>query len=293
MYEQMPAFQDQDDQDASLPNLTYPRIVVGPMNSKLVAIVLTILCLLLAAGLIYRHNDANREKKKDVATIVHFSNQVVEVSGKLEEQKMVNLSLERDFATQAEELKTYSNNLASVSANFAKVQADAKTAAETAKEEVRRRDTRITELEGERESMTRKMNDLTNSISTLENQIADTQKKLDASEGDREFLLKELKRLQAEKSSLERQFNDLAVLRDQVRKLRDELSVSRRLDWIRRGLYGSLKGSELLRRSMAANAGRTNYNLDVEIRRDGGVTVLTNTPAPEPEAGTTNTTSLK
>ncbi len=261
------------------------------MNAKIVAILLTVLCLLLAVGLIYRHTSATEEKKKDVSTITHFSNEVVDVSKRLDEQKLVNLSLERDNGTQAEEIKTYSNNLASVSASFAKTQADAKAAAETAKQEVRRRDARIAELETEREGMTRKMDDLTGSITNLETQIADTQVKLEASEGDREFLLKELKRLQAEKSELERQFNDLAQLRDQVRHLRDELSVSRRLEWIRRGLYGSLKGSEILRKSMASTAGaRTNYNLDVEIRRDGSAEVLTNTPGAD-EITTTNTTS--
>jgi chromosome segregation ATPase len=263
------------------------------MNSKIVAILLTILCLVLAAGLFYRHSTATQTERKDVATITHYSNQVVEVSGKLEEQKMVNLSLERDFATQAEELKNYSNNLVTVSANYTKTQADAEVAAKTAKEEVRRRDSRITELESERDTMTRKMNDLTNSISNLENQIADTQKKLDASEGDREFLLKELKRLQAEKSELERQFNNLALVRDQVRRLRDELSVSRRLEWIRRGLYGSLKGSEVLRRGFASAPSGTNYNLDVEIRRDGGVKVLTNAPASDTTGGATNDAAPK
>lgn len=262
------------------------------MNSKIAAIVLTLLCLLLAAGLIYRHSTATKEKKQDVATIGHYSNEWVETSRKLDEQKLVNLSLERDFTTQAEELKTYSNNLASVSANFAKTQADAKAAAETAKEEISRRDARINELESERDGMTKKMGELTSSISTLENQIADTQRKLEASEGDREFLLKELKRLQAEKSDLERQFNDLASLREQVRRLRDELSVSRRLEWIRRGLYGSLKGGEMLRKGFTgSNAKGTNFNLDVEIRRDGGATVLTNSAAPD--SGTiTNATSL-
>jgi hypothetical protein len=115
---------------------------------------------------------------------------------------------------------------------------------------------------------------------------------LEASEGDREFLLKELKRLQAEKSDLERQFNDLAMLRDQVRRLRDELSVSRRLEWIRRGLYGSLKGGELLRKGFAsASNTQTNFNLDVEIKRDGSATVLTNTPGAD-AAATNNAASL-
>jgi chromosome segregation ATPase len=242
--------------------------------------------------LIYRHSTATYEKDKDVKQINSLSNQVVEVSGKLEEQKQVNLSLERDYATQGEELKTYSNNLAALNVNFAKAQADAKAQAETAKEEVRRRDARINELETERDGMTRKMNDLTNSIAGLESQITETQRKLEASEGDREFLLKELKRLQAEKSDLERQFNNLAMLREQVKHLRDELSISRRLEWIRRGLYGSLKGGELLRKGFAsASEAGTNYNLDVEIKRQGGATVLTNSAAPDPSAVTTNAAS--
>ena len=173
-----------------------------------------------------------------------------------------------------------------------KIQADAKTAADKAKEDLHSRETRITELESERDGMSKKMTDLTNSISGLENQIADTQRKLEASEGDREFLLKELKRLQAEKSDLERQFNDLASLRDQVKHLRDELSISRRLDWIRRGLYGSLKGGDLLRKStVSTSTGKTNYNLDVEIRRDGSATVLTNSVNPESAGSTTNAAS--
>ena len=262
------------------------------MNSKIVAILLVLLCLLLGAGLIYRHNTAKKDRKDDVAKIYHYSNEWVETSKKLDEQKLVNLSLERDFATQAEELKTYSNNLATVSADFVKTQADAKTAAEAAKEEVRRRDGRISELEGERDGMTKKMTDLTGSISSLETLIADTQRKLEASEGDREFLLKELKRLQAEKTDLERQFNDLAQLREQVRRLRDELSVSRRLEWIRRGIYGSLKGGEMLRQGLASTAARTNYNLDVEIRREGGATVLTNAPTSDATSAATNSTSV-
>jgi septal ring factor EnvC (AmiA/AmiB activator) len=262
------------------------------MNSRLAVTALVLLCLVLAAGWTYRHYTATADKKKDVETIRHFSNELAVTTQKLDEQKLVNLSLERDYATQSEELKTYSNNLAILSTNFAKVQADAKTAADTAKEELRRRDERIAELENERDGMSKKMNDLTSSISNLETQIAETQRKLEASEGDRDFLLKELKRLQSEKSELERQFNDLAMLREQVRRLRDELSVSRRLEWIRRGLYGSLKGGEVLRKGFAsAPTTQTNYNLDVEIRRDGSARVLTNTPSTEANPVTTNANS--
>ena len=75
------------------------------MNFKIVAALLTLACLALAAGLVYRHNTATEEKKKDIATIVSYSNQVVDVTKKLDEQKLVNLSLERDFTAQSEELK--------------------------------------------------------------------------------------------------------------------------------------------------------------------------------------------
>ena len=101
------------------------------------------------------------------------------------------------------------------------------------------------------------MADLNTSITSLESQIDNTKKKLAASEGDRDFLLNELKRLQTEKAELERKFNDLAVLRDQVRKLRDELSIARRLEWIRRGLYGSAKGAEKLQKGLAAAGSQT------------------------------------
>ena len=105
--------------------------------------------------------------------------------------------------------------------------------------------------------------------------------------------LSELRRLQDEKNSLERQFNDLAMLREQVRKLRDELSISRRLDWIRRGLYGSLKGAERLQQGIEPPiTGGTNFDLNVELQESGEVEVVpqgTNAPAepapqePQPE----------
>jgi hypothetical protein len=132
------------------------------------------------------------------------------------------------------------------------------------------------------------MNDLTNKIGTLEGQIKDTERKLAASEGDREALRKELKRLVAEKAELERKFNDLAVLREQVRKLREELAIARRLDFIKRGLYGfDKKGAELLNqgvRSPGPSPGpKTNneaYGLNVEVKTSGEATVVAPTNAP-------------
>lgn len=261
------------------------------MNAKALAVFLVIICLGLGGVLYYRHTQAVQEKKQDVAVIEKFSNDWSQVSQRYEEQKLVNLSLERDLETRTQELKAFSNNLASTTANLSRTQNESKAAAEAARAEMLKRDAKIAELESERDGLTKKMADLTSSIGSLEAKISDTQKKLDASEGDREFLLKELKRLQTEKAELERQFNDLALLREQVRHIRDEMSITRRLEWIRRGLYGSfMKGGERLQKGFQAAAPQTNYNLNVELNRDGTVKIIppvTNAP-PANVPGTTN-----
>jgi hypothetical protein len=92
----------------------------------------------------------------------------------------------------------------------------------------------------------------------------------------------------AEKAELERQFNDLTVLRAQVAKLKEELSVARRLEWIRQGLFASAeqKGAQKLMQGInpvtkPAKPTPT-YDLNVEITSEGKVRVippLTNAPA--------------
>jgi septal ring factor EnvC (AmiA/AmiB activator) len=259
------------------------------MNAKLAAILLAIVCIVLGGALWYRHTVAVETEEKQSDTIDQLSNEWKQTSAKLEDLHTVNLALERTLANRAEEVRTFSNNLATTTANLAKTRADAKTAMETAEVAMKARDDKIKDLEGERDDLTKRMTDLNGSIGKLENQIADTERKLRTSEGDREYLIKELKRLQAEKNELERRFQDLAVLREQVRKLRDELSISRRIEWIRRGLYGDIgKGAEMLQRGMAlkpppptnAPAGKAGqYNLDVEFSRDGTAKVNPNAPA--------------
>ena len=91
----------------------------------------------------------------------------------------------------------------------------------------------------------------------------------------------------AEKAELEKQFNDLTVLRAQVSKLKEELSVARRLEWIRQGLFASTdqRGAQKLMQGAAATpakAPKPTYDLNVEVSADGSVKVippLTNRPA--------------
>jgi len=235
---------------------------------------------MLSVGLWVRHNNAIKEKAEADQRFNQLSNQFVQVTADLNEAKQVITAKEVDIEQREGVLKRLSNTLTQTTANLAKTEADAKRAAQLAAEEVAKRDQRITELEGQRDDLTKRMTDLNGQITGLESDIAETQRKLASSEGDRAFLLKELKRLQQEKMDLEKQFNDLAMLRDQVRKLRDELSISKRLDWLRRGFYGTPKAAEKLTRPAGTNQ---NFDLNVELRQDGSVRVnpgATNAPAP-------------
>jgi chromosome segregation ATPase len=246
------------------------------MKRNFFVIILLLVCIGLGAGWFVRHKKAVKEKEADVAKIEWLSNEVKQTSAKMEEQREVISNLQTNLSTKVEQITTISSDVTSLTANLAKVEAEAKTAAESAQAELAKRDAKITELESQRDDLTKRMTDLNGAITNLETTIAETEKKLEASEGDRDFLLAELKRLQTEKAELERQFSDLAVLREQVRKLRDELSIAKRLEWIRRGIYGStLKGAELLQQGFAvAPVEKRSYDLEVELKQDARGQVL-------------------
>jgi chromosome segregation ATPase len=252
---------------------------------KAAVAILTILVLGLAAVLFYRHNQAIDEQQKQTAIILQISNDVTETRATLDDEQKLSTKLRDDLNQRAKELETTSNDLIKARAELANTQKEALAAAEAAKREMAARDQKINELEGERSDLTKKMDDLMLNIDALTKQISDTERKLAASEGDREFLLKELKRLQTEKAELERQFNDLKELRSQIAKLKDELSVSKRLEWIRSSIYGSSdkRGADMILEADKTTGAKPSYDLNVELRQDGSATVVTNPPpAPAP-----------
>ena len=71
------------------------------MKTKVAFIILILVCLALGAALISRSKQAADQQKKDTETILYHSNQWLETSGKLEEQKQVNLKLENDILKKA------------------------------------------------------------------------------------------------------------------------------------------------------------------------------------------------
>lgn len=241
----------------------------------------------LSFGWYQRHETALKKAEADGGTITQLSNRVIKTETLLTDQVMVNQTLTNALAEKEQVIVATSNQLNATKVDLNRVKEQAEAAAKAAAAEIAKRDSRITELETQRDDLTKRMTDLNGQIASLEGAITDTQRKLAASEGDRDFLLQELKRMQDEKVELERQFNDLAMLREQVRRLRDELNISRRLDWIRKGLYGNLKGAERLQMGFDnQQPGGENFDLNVEIKDTGEVKLNsgTNTPpaAPKP-----------
>jgi chromosome segregation ATPase len=258
------------------------------MKSKIAMIILVLVCLGLGVALIASKRNSDRIQTELEEQLNYNSNEVVRTSAKLEEQAQVNSRLMGDLDVRGSELKQLSNNLSKVIADLEKSDAQAKAAAEqlrTAQAELVKKDKKINELEGERVLLGKQMDKLTNSIGDLEKQITATEQKLATTQGEKDFLLKELTRLRTEKAELERQFNDLAVLRAQIGKIKEELAISRRLEFIRLNLFGATaKGgaAQLMTPTRTTTPRGTNYDLNVELRQGGEARVVapTNTAAP-------------
>ncbi len=256
---------------------------------------------------IYALNDTRRQaaaqQQSNEVVIVDFSNRLALTRRELDEQKKVNSTLETNLTDRTRNLENLRVEIAALNTDLAKTRAEASTAkaeVKSAQDEIAKRDSQIASLEGRNVDLTKQMGDLQTSIADLESKINETERRLATSEGNRQELQRELKRLQDEKLALEKQLNDLAYLRDQVRKLKDELNVARRLDWIRRGIYSSQpmrKGAEVLNdqkfggSAPAPASGQPNNtpgkvpSLDVELKRSGEVNVRSASPTNAPAGG--------
>jgi chromosome segregation ATPase len=260
------------------------------MKNRIGFILLALICLGLGIVLLATRKQAEKRQAEDEARVEALSNKWVKTSNDLDEQRQVSAMLEKDIEKQKEAIADLTNSLSRVSGQLTLVSgnlAQTEATLKSTEEEVKKRDNRISELENQNQVLDKQALDLSTAMTNLTMQIADTQRKLSASEGDKAFLEKELKRLMAEKSELERQFNDLAVLRAQVSRLKEELSIARRIEWIRRGLFASTdeKGAQKLLTGLKEPAAATkpagNYDLNVEVSSDGKVRVIpsgTNSP---------------
>jgi chromosome segregation ATPase len=243
------------------------------MKIKMAIVILVVVCAGLAVALIAAKKTTSDELNDKVATIVQFSNELVTVNDKLDELGQVNLRLTNDLATAQQQSSRLSNSLNEASGALA----SAKATIQGAQDQIANLNGRIGDLETQNKVLDDRATALTNTIAALNGQIADTEQKLANSETNNVFLEKELQQQIAQRAELERKFDDLNEVRAQVKKLRDELFVARRLQLMRNGVTDQ-KGAELLvqPRPAAAAAAKLppHYDLNVEVGSDGSVHVI-------------------
>ncbi len=249
------------------------------MTTKIGLVALVVACAVIVGAWFATQKQVADQRKKDADAILDFSNQWVVASEKLDELRQVNLSLTNSLAASRQEALTFSNQFLEVSSTLA----GARASLQSAQEQVANLNGRITDLEAQNQALDQRAAALTNSIAGLDAQIADTQHTLADSETNNPFLEKELQRQTAAKSELERKFNDLGQVRSQVKKLHEDLVVTRRLQWTRTGMNPSSpqKGAQLLMQHLTP-ARPTHYDLNVEVGSDGTIHVIpssTNAPA--------------
>ena len=267
------------------------------MSGNTVTVLLSVACICLVGGLVYRHTEALKTQQESERKITSIESELQATTANLDISQQTNVVLKTELKKTSSELDLATEKLGDLRSQYEALANDlneekARTdvaiqETQTALEEVEARDKKIERLTTDRDSLEERVQSLNSSLNSLQELMNDAQFKLTASESDREFLLRELKRLQTEKTSIEQQFNDLSVLRSQVKKLRSELAISRRIDWIRRGVTGrnsNRKGAELLVNGFKQpSTTKTNYNLNVEINQSGGVKVLESPPSILPQ----------
>jgi chromosome segregation ATPase len=215
-------------------------------------------CLGVTAGLvIFRPNSQSRLQTAEAES--------ARATAELQEVKTRFTDLEKLYAVQEGTLSMRNEELAMATNTLAKTAEELKNV----QREMAKRLETIASLKNERDNLNGKMEGLNDSIEKLETEIALTRKKLDTAEGDRTFLLTELKRMQTEHDELVRQFNDLAAMRAQVAKLREEAAIKRRLEWKQMGVYAvaDQKGAERLMAKPWVMA-KADSRLDADIYQD-------------------------
>lgn len=267
------------------------------MNIKVIIVILAVACAGLAIALFATKKQAGDLHANDVTTITEFSNQVADAKEHLQEVSQVNLTLSNDLASSqqqlalgAEQMTQLSNSLAAANSTLTETKAalnDTKTSLAGAQQMVTNLNNRISDLEAQNKVLDQQAESLSNTLSHLTMQIEDTKNQLAITETNAAFLQTELQKQLAQKAELEHKFDDVDELRGQVKKLKDEMFIARRLQ-LNKTDNSNKKGGELL---MLHNAPAANppshkppaatYDLNVEIGSDGSVKVI-------PPIGSTN-----
>ena len=254
------------------------------MKLKIVIVILAVACLGLLIGLLAVKKQGEEQHATDVSSIVDFSNQVADAQLKINDLKNANLTYSNDFELSQQQAAQLSNSLAAAQVTIASSQATIVSA----QQQITNLNSRIGDLEVQNKVLDQQASELTNTIAKLDALIADTQGRLSLSESNSVYLQQELQKQMAQKAEIEHKFNDVDELRQQVRKIKDDLFVARRLQLMKND-NSQKKGAQLLmQRTVPVTnnpAATPNYGLNVEVGSDGSVKVIpplgapTNAPA--------------
>ena len=253
------------------------------MKIKIAIVILVVACVGLGIALFATKKQSDEQHATDVSSIIDFSNQVVNANIQLNDFRQTNLALTNDLAASQHELATAQQQADQLSNSLAAASAALDSTKETlasAQGQITNLTSHISDLEAQNKVLDQRAADLTTTIAKLNSTIEDTQNKLAVAETNRVFIEQELEKQMAQKAELEHKFNDINEVRAQVKKLRDEIFVARRLQ-LMKSTTGQKKGGELLRQptlaatpAPATNKPPANYDLNVEVGSDGSVRVI-------------------
>lgn len=251
------------------------------MKTKLGVVILAVAFVGLLIALFAMKQASDRRLKEDTDSLLDFSNQLVNANKTLDDYRQVNLALTNDLAASHQETLSFSNQFTETAGTLASTRASL----QTAQDQIAGLNQRITGLTAQNQVLDQRAGALSNAIAGLNDQIADTQARLADSETNNTFLEKELQRQTSARAELEGKFNNLTTVRAQVKKLKEDLFVARRLQWMQAGTdpgSQSKGGQQLLQRTAPAPARPPHYDLNVEVSSDGSIRVMptgTNAPA--------------
>ena len=260
------------------------------MKIKIALLVLVLALLALAIALFATKQQSVDLHMADVASIVNFSNQLVDTSAQLTESRQVNVDLTNDLSFTRQQLTVAQEHIDQLSNNLVSVEVTLENTSALlaiAQNQITNLHVKVTDLEWHNKSLEQNAQELTNTIAQLNATITETQRRLATETKNRAYLEKELSKQMALRTELEGKFNNLVEVRAQVKKLRDELIISNRIAAMKDPTTGK-KGAELLTlqgfgqtATKTANgslvpkkAGPTDYNLNVEVGNDGSVKVI-------------------
>jgi chromosome segregation ATPase len=259
------------------------------MKIKIGIVILAAVCVGLLIALLATKKAADDQQAKDTDTINDFSNKLSKAGATIDELNQDNLFVSNELTTTHETLDTLSNNLTSSLLDTSNKLTQTEASLQNAQDQVTNLDSRVADLEAQNRTLDERAATLTNTIAMLDAQITETQQKLAVSDTNNAFLTAQLQTQLELKAELQNKFDNLDTVRAQVKKLRDEAFVARRLQWISSGNNSSgtpQKGAELLMHpvNQSANSATNrppHYDLNVEVGSDGSVHVIppaTNSP---------------